>query len=375
MTTRSPFLLAVAVLLCASIACSINAPTPQATPPEAENAQEGAGAVLLVENAQSTTSTPTRYASPTVDKQGTLQMDILNATRTVDAIVHQAVTETKAVSLTQSAYIAQTQTAIPPAQTSAAKAVSTQNAIVSIHATELSISATQTQEYPAVITGAAKAQADAQFAPLRSFADAFAGIVGPLAVLAIAVGLVVVIARPVGTAVQAAYRTAQDTGIIAITESTDDADLVPPGAIEDFAMLMEHGADGGGMGFRAVVDAGIYKRGGYDAVFAWLDKKDQRRKDADLPKFWESDAASRRILSTCDGGGVVWAEKWLQWYHNNAPLLQTEISAENTPPADTGVQNTRVQTSGGVIDPADVRDFGDKLGAAKKIPDEKDEAQ
>lgn len=144
-------------------------------------------------------------------------------------------------------------------------------------------------------------------------------------------------------------RTSEDSGLIALTQNSDDADLVPPGDIAQFALLMEYAADGGLMGFRDVIAAGYYGRGGWGGdkgVYHWLDKKHKRRAEYNPPMapLWGVDSAGRRIFSDGAGGGKEWAEKWLQWYHNEnqptAPL--NEDTQKEAPPPDTGVQNTGV---------------------------------
>lgn len=190
-------LLPLLVLLCASVACSTNAGaarTPQGTP-EAQTAQEGQGAALQSKNAIGLSSTATTYASATPNEAGTLAVMSLNATLDTERFERQSATETKGVSLTQSVYVAQTVIAQKPAQVATKNQQSTQNALTLFGMTQSADNRTATAEYPTLVFSVAQSEAQAKAAPFAAFAYPVFMILGSLALLIIAGGVVWVLVQ------------------------------------------------------------------------------------------------------------------------------------------------------------------------------------
>lgn len=141
---------------------------------------------------------------------------------------------------------------------------------------------------------------------------------------------------------------------IPLSDTTSDADVIPPHGADKFArFLREWALLSRPLGINSVKAAGYYSQPDYTDVLVWLGKKEALRRAIDpnngharFPSLYDvSEFDNSRILSGCAGGGMQWAEDWLDKHAPPSPIASdTPIQP---PPADTVISNTAIPAEGG----------------------------
>ena len=308
-------------------------------------------------------------ASETLNTAGT--MAVLSAQETAKAAqetakaqgdVWQAVTETKSVYLTQSAYLAETATMQAPLATARADALGTQNFMVLQNMTQSAANATQTYSAPHDAATAIYLSERTKWAGFDAFAMPFGALTGGIGVLVLALLAVYVIAtRPQVAHVE--YSAPSTSPFIRPWVPTSPTGFVTkaiPVSDGDMCQFMEYAVTGLPLGENSMVKAGAWKSGASDRhkrqeIMAYLDKDCGHIKDHKLTPQ-----------------GVDYWQDWLD-AHTPRPAPSAEVVENDDVPPHEHVNNDHVDDGEVVVAPEIAQFMPQDMTYAALMPKEEGE--